>query len=208
MGYITQLRYRLFSQTEQVNELLVECVRKSIHLSSALIVVFARFWFKPTIAGLICVTVLYSVSEVLRMHNHNLPFIAKITRCAARPRDKGRFVLGPVTLACGVLAALLLFPLHTAQIAIFALAFGDGLASLIGKRFGKRHLHIAKDKTVAGSVTCFVAVFLSSFAVSCSFWKSLILAAAAALIEMLPLKDYDNILIPIAIGYLALALCA
>lgn len=132
MRYFTQLRYRLFSQTEPVNELLVECVRKSIHLSSALIVVFARYWFKPTIAGMICVTVLYSVSEVLRMHNHNLPFIAKITRCAARPRDKGRFVLGPVTLACGVLAALLLFPFILRKLRYLRSLLGMGLPVLSG----------------------------------------------------------------------------
>ena len=108
----------------------------------------------------------------------------------------------------GVLGALLLFPLHTAKIAIFALAFGDGLASLVGKRFGKIRLAFFKEKTVAGSLTCFAAVFLSAFVVSGNLWKSLILGIVGAGIEMLPLKDYDNLLIPIAIGFLALLLQA
>ena len=208
MKWFERFRYRTFSQTASVEELLVEVFRKTIHLSSALTVVFAERWYTLTIAGIAGISILYCVSEFLRMHGHELYIIANITRYASRKRDKGRFVLGPLTLAGGVLAALLLFPLHTAKIAIFALAFGDGLASLVGKRFGKIRLAFFKDKTVAGSLTCFAAVFLSALAVSGSFWKSLILGAAGAGIEMLPLKDYDNLLIPIAIGFFALLLHA
>ena len=187
---------------------MVEVFRKTIHLSSALTVVFAERWYTPTVIGIIGISILYCISEFLRMHGHELYLITNITRYASRKRDKGRFVLGPLTLAGGVLAALLLFPIHTAKIAIFALAFGDGLASLVGKRFGKIRLAFFKDKTVAGSLTCFAAVFLSTFAVSGNFWKSLVLGIAGAGIEMLPLKDYDNLLIPIAIGFFALHLRA
>ena len=203
MKWFERFRYRTFSQAPSVEELLVEVFRKTIHLSSALTVVFAERWYTPTVIGIIGISILYCISEFLRMYGHELYLITNITRYASRKRDKGRFVLGPLTLAGGVLAALLLFPIHTAKIAIFALAFGDGLASLVGKRFGKIHLAFFKDKTVAGSLTCFAAVFLSTFAVSGNFWKSLVLGIAGAGIEMLPLKDYDNLLIPIAIGFLA-----
>ena len=203
MKWFERFRYRTFSQAPSVEELLVEVFRKTIHLSSALTVVFAERWYTPTVIGIIGISILYCISEFLRMHGHELYLITNITRYASRKRDKGRFVLGPLTLAGGVLAALLLFPIHTAKIAIFALAFGDGLASLVGKRFGKIRLAFFKDKTVAGSLTCFAAVFLSTCAVSGNFWKRLVLGIAGAGIEMLPLKDYDNLLIPIAIGFLA-----
>ena len=208
MKWFEHFRYRTFSQAPSVEELLVEVLRKTIHLASALTVVFADRWYTITIAGIIGISVFYCISEFLRMRGYELGIIAHITRYASRKRDKGRFVLGPLTLAGGIALALLLFPMHTAKIAIFALAFGDGLASLIGKRFGKIRLAVFKDKTVAGSLACFAAVFISSFAVSGSFWKSLILGIAGAGIEMLPLKDYDNLLIPIAIGYFALLLHA
>lgn len=208
MKWFERFRYRTFSQTASVEELLVEVFRKTIHLSSALTIVFAERWYTLTVAGIIGISILYCVSEFLRMRGHELYLIAQITRYASRARDKGRFVLGPLTLAGGVLAALLLFPIHTAKIAIFALAFGDGLASLVGKRFGKIRLAFFKDKTVAGSLTCFAAVFLSSLAVSGNFGKSLVLGIVGACIEMLPLKDYDNLLIPVAIGFLALLIRA
>jgi len=208
MKWFERFRYRTFSQASPVEELLVEVFRKTIHLSSALTVVFAEQWYTITLAGIAAISLLYCISEFLRMHDYELWIIGRITRYASRKRDKGRFVLGPLTLAGGVFLALLIFPMHTAKIAIFALAFGDGLASLVGKRFGKIRLAFFKDKTVAGSLTCFAAVFLSSFAVSGNFWKSLVLGVAGAGIEMLPLKDYDNLLIPIAIGFLALLLHA
>lgn len=208
MKWFEHFRYRTFSQAPSVEELLVEVLRKTIHLSSALTVVFADRWYTITIAGIAGISVFYCISEFLRMRGYELGIIAHITRYASRKRDKGRFVLGPLTLAGGIELALLLFPMHTAKIAIFALAFGDGLASLIGKRFGKIRLAVFKDKTVAGSLACFAAVFISSFAVSGNFWKSLILGIAGAGIEMLPLKDYDNLLIPMAIGYFALLLHA
>lgn len=208
MKWLERFRYRTFSQTAAVQELLVEVFRKSIHLSSAVTVVFAERWYTLTLVGIVAISILYCLSELLRMRGYEFGIIAHITRYASRTRDKGRFVLGPLTLAGGIFAALLLFPLHTAKIAIFALAFGDGLASLVGKRFGKMRLPLFQDKTVAGSLTCFAAVFLSSFAVSRSFGKSLVLGLSGAGIEMLPLKDYDNLLIPVAIGALALYLCA
>ncbi len=208
MSLLSRIRYRIFSQTQEVDELLTELFRKSIHISSAITVFFAMYWYTATIAGIIGISIVYCISELLRMRNYELAFIAHITRHAARKRDKGRIVLGPLTLAGGILAALLLFPLHTAAIAVFALAFGDGLASLVGKKFGKVHLPIAHDKTLAGSLACFAAVFCSTLAVSFSLWKSLVLGITAAGIEMLPLKDYDNVLIPLVIGFTALLIQA
>ena len=185
-----------------------ELIRKALHISSAVTAVSAQCWYKQTIAAIIGISVLYSISEWLRMHHYNMFCIAALTRLAARERDKGHVVCGPLTLAAGVLLALVLYPLHIAKIAVYALAFGDGLAGLIGKTFGKTPLGFARDKTVAGSCACFVAVACTSFAVSGCLWKSVLLALLAALIEMLPLKDYDNLFIPLIVGLAALVLHA
>ncbi|EFW37204.1 phosphatidate cytidylyltransferase [Treponema phagedenis F0421] len=208
MGVLSEFRYRKISQSATVDDLVTEFFRKTLHISSAIVTVFASYFFVPTVIGIIGITILYCISELLRFKGHSLPLITKITRAAARKRDRGHFVLGPLTLALGVLAALLCFPIHVARIAIFALAFGDGSASLVGKIFGQKHLSIAKDKTVEGSFACFIAVLVSSFFATFSFWQSLVLAAAAVLIEMLPLKDFDNLLIPICIGALCMLIGA
>jgi len=111
-------------------------------------------------------------------------------------------VLGPVTMALGVLFALVMFPPVAACVGVFALAFGDGIASLAGKLFGRKKIPYTGGKTFEGSIACFLAVAVSSFAVLHDPLKALAVALLAMLIEVLPLKDYDNLFIPIAIGAL------
>lgn len=191
---------------QRLNSILKELFRKSIHICSSLVPLLLGFAYWPVIILLIIALVLYSVSEILRLNNINIPIIAKITEIAARKRDENRFVLGPVTLVIGILIAALMLPLEFARVGIFALAFGDGLASLVGKLFGKITIPGAHGKTVAGSFACFLAVYIAAFCCTGLCFISLILATCAMFIEMLPLADFDNVIIPISIGSIYLFL--
>ena len=124
-------------ERQRLNAIFKELFRKSIHICSSLVPFFLKLAYWPVIGLLIAAVVLYTISEILRSHNIEIPLISKITEIAARKRDENHFVLGPVTLVCGILAAAFLLPLDCARVGIFALAFGDGLASLMGKLFGK-----------------------------------------------------------------------
>lgn len=185
---------------QRVNSILKELFRKSIHICSSLVPLFLKLAYWPVIGLLILAGAGYSACEILRLRGYTIPLISKITEVAARKRDENKFVLGPVTLVIGILIAALLLPLEYARIGIFALAFGDGLASLAGKLLGRITIPGAKGKTVAGSLTCFLAVFIATFCCSRNCLLSLIIALCAMLIEVLPLADFDNILIPIVIG--------
>ena len=191
---------------QRINAIIKELFRKSIHICSSFVPLFLSFAYWPVIGLLVLALVLYTISEILRARNINIPLISKITEIAARKRDENRFVLGPVTLVCGILLAALMFPLEYARVGIFALAFGDGLASLFGKLFGKLPIPGAHGKTVAGSLTCFFAVFVSTFCCCGNCMISLIVATCAMFIEMLPLSDFDNLIIPPAIGWIYSAL--
>ncbi|MCM1320894.1 MAG: hypothetical protein NC041_01815 [Bacteroides sp.] len=144
--------------------------------------------------------VLYCISEVLRFSGKNIPLISAVTQAAARKRDENRFVLGPVTLVCGVILTAVVFEPLPAAVGIYALAFGDGLASLSGKLYGHIQIPFTKGKTVAGSLTCFAAIFISAFLSVGSAGAALIIAFAGMCIELLPLKDFDNLFIPIVIA--------
>lgn len=111
----------------------------------------------------------------------------------------------------GIILSAILWEKLPAAIGIYALAFGDGLASLAGKLFGRIQIPFTEGKTVAGSLTCFSAIFISCY-LACFFMfqgqtditkVSLIIAGAGMLIEILPLKDFDNLFIPILLGGLA-----
>ena len=55
----------------------------------------------------------------------------------------------------------------------------------------------------SGSLTCFTAIFISSFALLHNTALSFIAALTGTLIEGLPLKDFDNLCIPVVLGGLS-----
>jgi dolichol kinase len=57
-------------------------------------------------------------------------------------------------------------------------------------------------KSIEGSLACFGAVLFTAYRVSLSFRVALLAALTATLVEALPLEDYDNIAIPITVGFM------
>ena len=184
-------------------EIQTELFRKSIHLFIAGVPFLASIDVGATLVLLATGVLVYTYAESLRIHGTPAYIISRLTQMASRPRDKGHFVLGPVTLGIGAMLALLLYPELAATIAIFALAFGDGLSSLVGKLFGRTTIPLTGGKTLAGSSGCFAAVVLASYAVTGSTVQAFVIAIAATLFEMLPTQDLDNIVLPVGVGFLA-----
>ena len=183
-----------------------ELLRKSIHMLVALVPLAASINLGITMAVLAAGTLIYTYAEALRCRGVQVVLISRLTAMASRERDLGRFVLGPVTLGVGAMLALLLYPAPAASIAVLALAFGDGLAGLIGKLFGRIQIPYTGGKTIVGSVACFFAVFLSTYAMSADTGAAVAVALIATSVEMLPLRDLDNILMPLSAGFTALLL--
>ena len=177
-----------------------EACRKIIH---CLIV------FVPFIAGcsyalayflLSCGIALYSWSEYQRLAGRYVPVLSDIKEKAFRTRDVNHFAKAPVTLALGAMGALALYPMPAAAVAIFSLAFGDTMACLVGKSLGKTKIPYT-GKTLEGSAACFATVFALTFqAAGCDIAETSAVALAATLTELLPVKDYDNLLIPLVTG--------
>jgi len=183
-----------------ISELKTEALRKIIHFLIALSPSMAAINRPLTVLFLITGTLGYTFMEYLRLSGVKVPVISSITSMASRSRDIGHFVMGPVTLGFGALLALLLYPSPVAAIAIYALAFGDGFASLIGKFFGRWRPAILRGKSVEGSLACFAAVLISAYAVSGSLHIAFTAAFTATVVEALPLEDYDNIALPVTVG--------
>ncbi|MCL2441687.1 MAG: phosphatidate cytidylyltransferase [Treponema sp.] len=190
----------IFSNQKASSELRSEIVRKAIHFLIALAPSMAALNKTATVAILMIGTLGYTLMEYLRLSGIKVPVISSITSMASRPRDMGRFVMGPVTLGLGALLALLLYPSYAAAIAIYALAFGDGIASLAGKFFGKCRPAFMFGKSIEGSLACFAMVIMSAYVVSGSLYIALLAAFTATVVEALPLDDYDNLAIPVTVG--------
>jgi len=178
-----------------------EVIRKTIHFLIALSPSMAAINKPFTVFLLLFGTLSYTLMEYLRFSGVNIPVFSSIAGLASRPRDNGRFVLAPITLGFGALLALLFYPSSAAAIAIYALAFGDGIASLVGKFLGKCRPVFLNGKSIEGSLACFTAVYISAFLVSGSLNVAFVAAFTATAVEALPLEDYDNLVIPVAVGF-------
>jgi dolichol kinase len=195
------------SQQTQVTQVAIrfqgEMVRKSLHLLIALVPVLASVNLPATIALLAMGTIFYSFAEASRRHGNPVILVSDLTLIASRDRDMDGFVLGPVTLGLGAMLSLLLYPLPAASIAIFALAFGDGFAGLVGTAVRGPRIPFLNGKTLAGSFACFAAVFIVTFGITSKPADSLIVAAAATFLEGIPVGNFDNIIIPFGVGMVA-----
>ena len=182
------------------SELKTEIVRKTIHLFIAFTPLMAAINRPFTMFALVVGTLGYVYIEKLRLCGINIPVISSLVGMASRPRDSGCFVMGPVTLGLGAFLALLLYPPQAAAIAIYALAFGDGFASLVGKFFGRLRPDFLSGKSIEGSLVCFTAVLICAYGVSFDMRVAAAAAFTAMLVETLPLGDYDNIALPVTVG--------
>lgn len=103
-------------------------------------------------------------------------------------------------------------------IGVLTMAYGDGLAAIIGKRYGRRRpFSFAPDKSLAGSLTVAIAAFIVTFfslllippipGMPQSLWLiiliSLMTAPTAAFLELIGKKGCDNLSLPLGTGVFA-----
>ena len=192
----------------KINELRIELLRKSIHILVAIVPFLAAINITATMILLAIGTVFYTSAEYLRSKGHEIFLISRITVLASRYQDRGKFVLGPITLGIGAMLALMLYPEPAATIAILALAFGDSISSLVGKLFGNLKIPLTGGKTYAGSIACFFAVLFVAFRITGNMVLAIPIAIAATALEAFPTRDLDNILMPVGTGFIASELIA
>jgi dolichol kinase len=102
-------------------------------------------------------------------------------------------------------------------VTLLVLCVGDGVADLVGRRFGRTRIPWNADKSVQGTLALIGSSFVVSVAygalfASCGAWSGgagFVLAAAvvalvAGLVESLPIREWDNVTVSVAcllVGY-------
>ncbi len=187
------------------NLLRSELVRKLLHISGVLCVPLASYNTLFTIFLLYVAVIFYIGQELLRLNGKGLPLARAVLILASRNEEDKGIVLGPVTLAMGVIFVLVLFPLFPAQLGIIALTLGDGAASLIGRLWGRVRPRFLMGKSLEGSLACFVATCAAFLVMGLSCPAACALALVACCVEALPLGNFDNIFIPVIVSGCAFA---
>ncbi|MBN1786561.1 MAG: hypothetical protein JW825_06220 [Candidatus Methanofastidiosa archaeon] len=198
-------------------EIMEELKRKALHISMG-------FWmFYPLIldrvpALMVVATMLFLALFILRPHVWKKAFDA-----IARPEDYGyRYLIGPLIYICAIGICVIFYPLFISAASIGVMAFGDGFATLVGKKWGKVKNPIDRNKTLEGSIAFFFFAFLAiTFSMHFtapvdSFSKIIMItsigAFTGAIIEMFPFEEHrgksilqrifidDNFFVPILSG--------
>lgn len=182
-----------------------EFTRKVFHIGSGQVILLA--WGLGIPAWTIVIAAI--IACIIAIISYFLPILPSIN-------SVGRKSLGTFFYAVSIgLLASWFFPLQQPQYAavgILIMAWGDGLAAMIGKRFGKHRYQIwGIKKSWEGSLTMWAASFLVTAIILASvygltspvFWVSVGVAIAATILEAFSKLGIDNLTVPLGSAALA-----
>ena len=183
-----------------------ELARKALHILIAFVPALAAVSLSHTALLLMVGLLLYCSAESVRYLGFSPPVISSITRYVLRKREEGHFALGPVTLGLGALLSLLLFPPKAAALAVYVMAFADCSAGLIGQFLVRHRPAFMLGKSVEGTLAGFAAAALLGFLLFQDLKITLAAGVISVLVDLLPLGDFDNLFLPLAVGLVAMAI--
>ncbi len=137
---------------------------------------------------------------------------AKLSFMAREEHDTPGTVYYAVSLTVLSLFSFGIDAPYVGALGVFSMAFGDGFAAVIGKRFGVRKLPVVRDKSLAGSATMLVVSFaacaavLGAAGVSLALPIAALLAVAATVIEAFSTDGLDNLWVPLGVSALYVVL--
>jgi phytol kinase len=120
-----------------------------------------------------------------------------------RTGDKRELLRGPFyfTLVM-ILMGTIFYNVSLSVTAMSYLGWGDGIAPIIGKKYGKHKYNFLSEKSIEGSISFLIAGFLSAVFFNYFLFGNInlvqvfIAGILATIAEALSPKDLDNILVP------------
>lgn len=184
-----------------------ELIRKVVHIGTGNVILFAWWLQIPGWVG-IAASLLFGVITLLSYRFPILPGINSIGR-----KSLGTFFYA---ISIGVLIAIF-WQTHPyyAVIGILVMTWGDGLAALVGQRFGSHPYKLwGMQKSWEGSITMVLVSFavcsLILFLVQGAIWQTwaiaFVVALVAASLEAFSRLGIDNLTVPLGSAGLAFLL--
>jgi len=188
-----------------------EIIRKIVHIGTGNVILLAWWLNIPAFVG-ITAAILASIITLLSYIFPLLPGINSVGR-----RSLGTFFYA---MSIGILVAWFwnLQQPQYAALGILIMEWGDGLAALIGQRFGKhKYMVLGSQKSWEGSLTMTLVSYIVSslvlLEVAGNIWQvwiiSLIVALISTALETISFLGIDNLTVPLgsaALSYILIGL--
>ncbi len=185
-----------------------EIVRKIVHIGTGNVILLAWWLDIPASIG-IAASMLASFFTLLSYRFPLLPGINSVGR-----KSLGTFFY---SVSIGILIGWFWYleqPFYAA-LGILIMAWGDGLAALVGQRFGRhKYSVLGGQKSLEGSLTMTLVSFIISIlilqTVQGNTWESWLISVCVAItataLEAISFLGIDNITVPLGSAALAFAL--
>jgi phytol kinase len=196
--------------------------RKMIHIGTGPLFVITWLFFRDTLsARWLAALIPFAITVQFALVGLGIMKDPEAVSAMSRTGDRREILRGPLYYGI-VFVVLTLVYWKTSPIGMVALMMlcgGDGLAEVMGSRFGTRKLPWSKNKSWIGMASMFVggwvvsvailAIFIAAGVFQVSLVDTLLpvtlIALACTIVETLPLDDLDNLTVPIvavALGHL------
>jgi len=185
-----------------------EAPRKIVHIGVGNVILIA-WWLKIPLSIILQASI---ASCLVCLISYFIPIIYSLS-------GVGRKSLGSFfySLSIGVLSWIFWrdYP-YFAVLGVLIMTWGDGLAAIIGKRFGKHKFKaLGMNKSLEGSLTMLLVSFGMTlliltvvFGSSWQIWLiSLVVGVFSSILELVSRVGIDNLLVPLGSAYLAYFLC-
>ncbi len=142
----------------------------------------------------------FLIADLLRMNFHLAEkYFLFVFSSLLRGEEQKKQLTGATYLFLGMALTLYLFSKEAAIPALLFLTLADPAAAIVGKQFGTDSYF---GKTFVGSLAFYLTASAVILGLTTYSWAGLGVALFTAVIEFLPLKINDNLLIPLVSGYL------
>ncbi|HVN55353.1 MAG TPA: phosphatidate cytidylyltransferase [Anaerolineaceae bacterium] len=187
--------------------------RKIIHIGTGPLFVLCWLLFLDTSeARYLAVIVPLAITAQFILVGTGIIHDPAAVKAMSRTGDRREILRGPLLYGIAFVVLTLVFwknsPLGI--VALMMMCGGDGLADVIGSKWGAEHLPWSEKKSWAGSIAVFMGgmlltlLVLGVFIAAGTFHRSLMdffpgitwIAFGATLVESLPLADIDNLTVP------------
>lgn len=180
--------------------------RKIVHIAAASWLIFWPLYDASNWTKYLNITPAFIWTVLLLLKGFTAKPDDQAVKTMTRTGDRRELLRGPLyfTLVMNVMGTVFFYSLG-AITAMSFLGWGDGLAPVVGKRFGNHKYKILSEKSLEGSIAFFVFGFVSAILLNLIFFNEVnfgflfICAILTTLVEAASPKDYDNLLIPLAV---------